>query len=142
VVGSTVGSEVSSSGSSPPSSPPSRSKATMCAVAPLGTVTTQKSELPAPVPVRSLVILPMPLRGSIRQGKPTQSASGHSISRPKLGITLRRSDPSQIGLEPRVTNVFPLASVLAPATKAAQLPTSVLLSPHLQSASLEPGGFK
>lgn len=61
---------------------PSRLYTTMLACPPLGTVTTQKSEPPAPVAFRSLVT-PLP---STAQGRPTQLPDVHSILSPKVGL--------------------------------------------------------
>lgn len=96
-------------------SSPSMGNTTIRAVDPLGTVTTQKSAPPAPVAERELVTLPTSVP-PIAQGRPTQGPS-HSIRRPKSGgANLNRLVSKIVGFQPILTNVMPLASVLAPAT--------------------------
>lgn len=86
-----------SSSSEPPEppEPPDPSKATMCAVLPLGTVTTQKEEPPAPTAASLLWTL---LPGLISQGRPLHPPSGHSIRTPKSGAVEPRLDDCQTGL--------------------------------------------
>lgn len=70
----------------------------MLAVAPLGTVATQKSEPPAPVAFSSLV-MPSPVT---EQGRPTQSPE-HSIFKPNVGFSEYRLLPCQMGFTPSFT---------------------------------------
>ena len=121
---------------SPPD--PSKNDTTMFALAPFGTVTTQKSEPPAP---EALLLLTTP-SPEILQGRPLHSLSGHSISRPKSGFVLESADSSHIGFSPSLTNVDPSAIAFAPATYGAQLPMGLLSSPHTHPFSEPtPGGL-
>ena len=145
VVGSSVvevvGAEVVGSAAevvleSPPD--PSKKDTTMLAFAPFGTVTTQKSEPPAP---EALLSLSTPSPETL-QGRPLQSLSGHSISRPKSGFVLESADSSHMGFSPSLTNVDPSAIAFAPATYGAQLPIGSLSSPHTHPLSEPtPGGL-
>ena len=93
------------------------SKTTTLAVSPSGTVTTQKLAPPAPVDWSELVTPPTPLTdGSMEQGVPLQPDPEHTILMPKVGGVLESEQPVQIGFHPIFKNVFPLESVLAPAT--------------------------
>ena len=116
---------------------------TMFAVKPLGTVTTQKLAPPAPEAWSALVTPPTPLtEGSMVHGRPLQPAPEHSILRPKLGGVLLRGEFMKIGFHASFTNVLPLASVLAPATKGAQFPRALDPSPQTQASStVRPGKF-
>jgi hypothetical protein len=69
---------------------PSFSKTTMCAVEPLGTVTTQPVAPPAPTKGSPIISLTLLIAGSILQGRPLQPPPSHSISIPKSGLTLRK----------------------------------------------------
>jgi hypothetical protein len=69
---------------------PSFSKTTMCAVEPLGTVTTQPVAPPAPTKGSPIISLTLLTAGSILQGRPLQPPPSHSISIPKSGLTLRK----------------------------------------------------
>lgn len=67
------------------------SKTTMLALEPGGTVTTQPVAPPAPMNTsKALIWLTSMLEGSILQGRPLQPSPSHSISIPKLGLTLRK----------------------------------------------------
>lgn len=96
--------------------PPDPSKATIWAELPLATVTTQNEEPPAPTAASLLATLPSAADGSIWQGRPEQPPPGHSIFTPNPGFVPLRPDDSQIGFHPIFTKVWPLLSVLAPAT--------------------------
>lgn len=120
--------------------PPEPSNAMIFAVLPLGTVTTQNAESPAPIAAILLSTLPEP-EGSIWHGNPLQPPPGHSILTPKPGLLPFRPEDSQIGFQPSLTNVWPLESVLAPATNGLQLPTGVLESPQTQPSEPVPGGL-
>ena len=69
---------------------PSFSKTTMCAVEPLGTVTTQPVAPPAPTKGSPIISLTSLTAGSILQGRPLQPPPSHSISIPKSGLTVRK----------------------------------------------------
>ena len=69
---------------------PSFSKTTICAVEPLGTVTTQPVAPPAPTKESPVISLTSLTAGSILQGRPLQSPPSHTISIPKSGLTLRK----------------------------------------------------
>lgn len=70
----------------PESELPEISKTTMFAVMPLGTVTTQKSEPPAPVAEREDSTFPMPsLTGLMAHGVPLQPSPEQIIFTPKVG---------------------------------------------------------
>jgi hypothetical protein len=90
------------SSSSPPPSPPPGPKATMLAVLPLETVTTQKDEPPAPVAASEEMTLPP---WPISQGNPVQPPSGHSTRRPHSGALPVSDEPSQMGFQPTLTKV-------------------------------------
>ena len=66
------------------------SKTIMCAVSPLGTVTTQPVAPPAPVKGLPIISLTLLTAGSILQGRPWQPSPSHSISTPKSGMTSRK----------------------------------------------------
>lgn len=66
------------------------SKTIMCAVSPLGMVTTQPVAPPAPVKGLPIISLTLLTAGSILQGRPWQPSPSHSISIPKSGMTLRK----------------------------------------------------
>jgi len=66
------------------------SKTIMCAVSPLGMVTTQPVAPPAPVKGLPIISLTSLTAGSILQGRPWQPSPSHSISTPKSGLTLRK----------------------------------------------------
>lgn len=65
------------------------SKTIMCAVSPLGMVTTQPVAPPAPVKGLPIISLTSLTAGSILQGRPWQPSPSHSISTPKSGLILR-----------------------------------------------------
>lgn len=102
----------------PPFPPPlPASKRTMFAVAPDGTVTTQKFAPPAPEDESELVTTLSPFVGSILQGSPLHSTpSAQVISIPKVGSVLERSHPVKIGFQASFRKVSPLATVFPPAT--------------------------
>jgi hypothetical protein len=95
---------------------PPGAKATIFAVFPLLTVTTQKLEPPAPEDLVLDLTFPLPEVGSISHGMPLQPPSGHSTLSPKSGTEPFKPESSQMGFQPSFTNVWPLASALAPAT--------------------------
>ena len=66
------------------------SKTIMCAVSPLGMVTTQPVAPPAPVKGLPIISLTLLTAGSILQGRPWQPSPSHSISTPKSGTVLRK----------------------------------------------------
>lgn len=110
---------------------PSKNDTTMLALEPLGTVTTQKGEPPAPEASLSLTT-PLP---STLQGMPLQSSLGHSISRPYSGLVPESDESCHTGFMPTFTNVEPSATVLAPATYGDQFPIGLLDSPQIQPTS-------
>lgn len=66
------------------------SKTIMCAVSPLGMVTTQPVAPPAPEKGLPIISLTSLTAGSILQGRPWHPSPSHSISTPKPGMTLRK----------------------------------------------------
>ena len=99
-------------------SDPSMLKTTMLAVFPLGTVTTQKVAPPTPTVPTGLErpLTPPSVAGLMEQGRPLQPPSGHSIFTPKVGVLSRSGQSVKIGFHAIFKNVWPLASVFAPAT--------------------------
>jgi hypothetical protein len=126
----------------PPSELPAL-KTTTFAVAPLGTVTTQKLAPPAPEACWALVTPPTPsLDGSMEHGVPLHSPPEQTILTPKVGGVPERCDSMKIGFQATFAYVIPLESVLAPATKGDQFPIGSVPSPQTQAFSTPtPGGL-
>lgn len=93
------------------------SKTTMFAVWPLGIVTTQKEDPPAPTAWSALVTPPIPFtEGSIEHGVPLQPSPAQVILMPKVGGVLARGELWKMGFQPSLKKVLPFASVFPPAT--------------------------
>jgi hypothetical protein len=87
----------------PPLLPPLELYATMLALLPLGTVTTQKLAPPAPVSAVRPLMVGLSPEISMLQGSPLHPPPGHSILSPNSGLVPLSGESSQIGLRPSFT---------------------------------------